>query len=155
MIFRKKKRTNFLFLLINRFFYLSLSGGWTQKVGGTNDSPSPPLKKVGGTVSPRSYAHVRSNLYLFRNRRYFSRKNYNLISILSEKNIFIMGLSIRTINSLIVVIFAVKRKRVRQQLIAQKYVSGIPTNFSNFLYILLQKTILTAFDSRYTSIAHR
>ena len=56
MIFRKK-RTNFLFLLINRFFYLSLSGGWTQKVGGTNDSLSPPLKKVGGSVSPPSYAH--------------------------------------------------------------------------------------------------
>ena len=57
MIFRKK-RINFLFLLINRLFYLSLSGGWTQKVGGTNDSPSPPLKKVVGTVSPPSYAHV-------------------------------------------------------------------------------------------------
>ena len=42
------------------YFYLSLSGGWTQKVGGTNDSPSPPPKKVGGTVSPvspPSYAH--------------------------------------------------------------------------------------------------
>ena len=60
MIFRKK-RTNFLFLLINRFFYLSLSGGWTKKVGWTNDSPSPPLKKVGGIVSPvspPSYAHA-------------------------------------------------------------------------------------------------
>ena len=28
------------------------------KSGGTNDSPSPDLKKVGGTVSPPSYAHV-------------------------------------------------------------------------------------------------
>ena len=56
----KKKSTNFLFLIKPIFFYLSLSGGWTQKVGGTNDSPSPPLKKVGGTISPvssPSYAH--------------------------------------------------------------------------------------------------
>ena len=53
----QKKTYKFPFSSFHGFFSLIVP----QKVGGTNDSPSPPLKKVGETVSPvspPSYAHA-------------------------------------------------------------------------------------------------
>ena len=84
MIFRKKC-TNFLFLLINRFFLLNIKWKMDPKSEETNDSLSASLKKVGGGPSPLSpppsYAH--GSVYTCATM--FGTCNFQLLQLVATK----------------------------------------------------------------------